>query len=65
MKKAIKYLKESNMEIDYYNLGVYYYIGKGVKESDKIARKYFEKAINIPYAQKNLEIMNQYKIGLK
>jgi len=63
--KTLKYLKKSNFEIDYYNLGVYYYLGLGVKESDRVARYYFEKAKNIPFAKENLEIMNKYKIGLK
>lgn len=64
-KKIIKYLKESNLSVDYYNLGVYYYLGLGVKESDKKAREYFEKAQEIPYAKYNLNIMKKYKIGIK
>jgi len=65
LKKAIEYLKKSDLSIDYYNLGVYYYMGVGVKENDFLARKYFEKAGNIPLAKENLKIMNKYKIGLK
>ena len=65
IKKAVKYLKESTMQIDYYNLGVMYYLGKGVKESDKKAREYFSKALDIPYAKENFEIMKKYKIGIK
>ena len=65
IKKVVKYLKESNLEIDYYNLGVLYYIGSGVKENDKKAREYFSKAPHIPYAKENIEIMNKFKIGLK
>jgi len=44
---------------------VLYYIGKGVKESDKIAREYFIKAKNIYLAKENLKIMNKYKIGIR
>ena len=65
IKKAVKYLKESNLEIDYYNLGVLYYIGVGVKENDKKAREYFSMALNIPNAKDNYEIMKKYKIGIK
>ena len=65
IKQAIKYLKESGEEIDFYNLGVLYYMGKGVKESDKKAREYFAKAPHIPYAVDNLKIMEKYKIGEK
>ncbi|NPA11898.1 MAG: hypothetical protein GXO62_06620 [Epsilonproteobacteria bacterium] len=63
--KAIKFLKESNLTIDLYNLGVYYYMGRGVKESDKKAREYFLQAQDIPYAKENLKIMDKYKIGIK
>jgi len=63
--KGIKYLKQSKMDIDNYNLGVFYYLGKGVKESDKIARNYFSKATAIPYGLDNFKIMQKYKIGLK
>jgi len=65
IKKSIEYLKQSHFPIDYYNLGVLYYIGYGVKENDKKAREYFLKASNIPYAKKNIKIMNKYKIGFK
>jgi hypothetical protein len=65
MNKVIYYLKQSNFKIDYYNLGVFYYLGKGVKESDKKAREYFMKAKNIPMAKENLDIMNKYRVGLK
>ena len=66
IKKAIRYFKKSKMFIDYYNLGVYYYIGLGVKESDKIARNYFKKAYyKVPYARFNYNIMKKYKIGLR
>ena len=65
LNKAITYLEKSNMDIDNYNIGVFYYLGKGVKESDKIARKYFKKALSIPFAKENYEIMKKYKIGLK
>ena len=63
-KEAAKYLQQSNLEIDYYNLGLYYYMGRGVKESDKLAREYFKKAKHIKKAQENLKIMKKYKIGL-
>jgi len=65
LQKAIFYLKQSTLPVDYYNLGVLYYIGKGVKENNFLARKYFLKANTIPYAQKNIEIMKQYKLGVK
>ena len=65
INKAISYLKQSNLSIDYYNLGVLYYIGKGVKEDNYLAREYFLKAPSIPYAKENIEIMKKYKIGLK
>jgi hypothetical protein len=65
IKKVIYYLKQSNFEIDYYNLGVLYYLGKGVEESDKKAREYFMKAPNIPMAKENLSIMNKYGVGIK
>ena len=63
-KKAAKYLQQSKLEIDYYNLGLYYYMGRGVKESDKLAREYFKKAPHIKKARENLNIMKKYKIGL-
>ena len=65
VKKYIYYLKQSNFDIDYYNLGVAYYIGLGVKESDKKARFYFQKANGIIFAKKNLDIMKKYHIGEK
>jgi TPR repeat protein len=66
LKKAIKYLKESKMPIDIYNLGVYYYMGAGVKEDDKKAREYFKMVKDkIIYAKKNYEEMKKNKIGIK
>ncbi len=65
MKKGIEYLKNSSLPIDYYNMGVLYYIGKDVKENNKRAREYFLKAKGIPYADENIKIMNKYKIGFK
>jgi len=66
-KKVVKYLTESSFAIDKFNLGVCYYMGYGVKESDSIARKYFQSAANngIKKAIKNIQIMNKFKIGLK
>ena len=64
LKKAIKYIKEATLPIDYYNLGVLYYIGKGVKEDNKKARLYFLKSLSIPYSKENIKIMDKYKIGL-
>jgi len=66
-KEVVKYLKESSLAMDIFNLGVCYYIGYGVEESDFIARKYFEEAskMGIKKATKNLEIMKKFKIGLK
>ena len=63
LKKGIEFLKQASLPIDYYNLGVLYYIGKGVKENNKKAREYFLKSQTIPYAKKNVKIMNKYKIG--
>ena len=65
LKQAVYYLKESTLPVDYYNLGVLYYIGKGVKENNYIAKKYFSKAHSIPYAKENIDIMEKYKIGVK
>ena len=65
LPKGINYLKKSNFQVDYYNLGVFYYIGLGVKENDILARSYFKKAPKIPYAVENYSIMKKYKIGLK
>ena len=64
IKKGVFYLKKASLPIDYYNLGVLYYIGKGVKENNKKAREYFLKSPSIPYSKKNIEIMNKYKIGI-
>ena len=64
IKKAINYMKKASLPIDYYNLGVLYYIGKGVKENNKKAREYFLKSPSIPYSKKNIQIMNKYKIGI-
>jgi len=64
IKKAVYYLKQASLPIDYYNLGVLYYIGRGVKENDKKAREYFLKSQSIPYSKENIKIMNKYKIGL-
>jgi len=64
VKKAIFYLNQATLPIDYYNLGVLYYIGKGVKENNKKAREYFSKSLSIPYSKENIKIMNKYKIGL-
>jgi len=65
VKKAINYITKASLPIDYYNLGVLYYIGKGVKENNKKAREYFLKSLSIPYSKENIKIMNQYKLGLK
>jgi len=64
LKKAVFYLKQASLPIDYYNLGVLYYIGKGVKEDNEKAREYFLKSPTIPYSKQNIQIMNKYKIGL-
>ncbi len=61
-KIAIKYFKKSNFPSDYYNLGVFYYIGKGTKKNYKKAREYFEKS-NIPFAKDNLTIMDRFNQG--
>jgi len=64
IKKAVNYIIEASLPIDYYNLGVLYYIGKGVKENNKKAREYFLKSPSIPYSKENIKIMNKYKIGI-
>lgn len=68
-EKVIKYLKESSnkLDIDKFNLGVSYYLGYGVKESDYNARKYFEEAskLGIEKSKYNLRIMDKFKIGLR
>ena len=64
LKKAVNYITKASLPIDYYNLGVLYYIGKGVKENNKKAREYFLKSLSIPYSKKNIQIMNKYKLGL-
>ena len=65
--RVIKYLRESNLPVDYFNLGVYYYIGFGVKESDKKAYELFKKSAKMGFkkAIENVKIMEKYKIGLK
>jgi hypothetical protein len=42
--KSIKYFKESAFKEAYFNMGVNYYIGLGVKENNKDAYVYFKKA---------------------
>jgi len=64
INKGIFYLKKASLPIDYYNLGILYYIGKGVKENNKKAREYFLKASSIPDSIKNIKIMDKYKIGI-
>jgi len=65
--RVIKYLKESNLAVDYFNLGVYYYIGFGVNENDKKAYELFKKSAKLGFkkAIENVKIMEKYKIGLK
>jgi hypothetical protein len=48
--KSIEYFKDSGFKEAYFNMGVDYYIGLGVKESNKQAFIYFKKA-----AEKGLE----------
>ncbi|MFA9372765.1 MAG: tetratricopeptide repeat protein [Poseidonibacter sp.] len=63
---AIDYFKSSELKEAYFNLGIYNYIGLGIKEDDKQAYKYFTLSAKKGFkrAQKNVEIMQKYKIGL-
>jgi hypothetical protein len=63
IQKSIQYAKEANLSIDNYNLGIYYYIGLGVKEDNKKAKEYFKKAKDINFAQENLKLMEKFNIG--
>lgn len=56
VKKSIKFFKEAGFDIDYYNLGVFSYLGFGMKEDNKKAIEYFKKS-NIPYAKDNLNVL--------
>jgi len=60
IQKSIQYAKEANLSIDNYNLGIYYYIGLGVKEDNKKAKEYFKKAKDINFAQENLKLMEKF-----
>lgn len=64
---AIDYFKSSELKEAYFNLGIYNYIGLGIKEDDKQAYKYFNLSAKKGFkrAQNNIEIMQKYKIGLK
>lgn len=64
-KKSFQYFKESKEKEAYFNLGIFYYIGLFVKENDKIAYTYFNKSSNLGFsrAEKNINIMKEYKVG--
>ena len=53
-KKAIKYFKEAPYKEAYFNLGIHYYLGLGIKENNKLALSYFQKA-----AKEGLEIAKE------
>lgn len=66
-KKAVKYFKMSDFKEAYFNLGVNYYIGLGVKEDDKKAFYYFKKASEkgLQRAKFNLDQMKKMHLGEK
>jgi hypothetical protein len=65
--KAVKYFKQTNFKKAYFNLGVNYYIGLGVKEDDKKAYYYFKKAAEkgLEIAKFNLNQMKKLHLNLK
>jgi tetratricopeptide (TPR) repeat protein len=66
-KKAVKYFKQSDLKEAYFNLGVNYYIGLGVKENDKKAFFYFKKAAEkgLSRAAYNLKQMKKLHLNFK
>ena len=66
-QKAIEYFKKSNLKEGYFNLGLYYYMGLGVKENNQIAYEYFLKSSNLGFerAQKNFFKMEKLYPSLK
>jgi TPR repeat protein len=62
---AVKYFEKTKLKEAYYNLGISYYNGFGVKENDKKAFNYFKKAsdMNLNIAKENYEKM--LKMGFK
>jgi TPR repeat protein len=65
--KAVKYFKQTSFKEAYFNLGVNYYIGLGVKEDDKKAYYYFKKAAEkgLERAKFNLTQMKKLHLNLK
>jgi hypothetical protein len=65
--KAVKYFKQTSFKEAYFNLGVNYYIGLGVKENDKKAYYYFKKAAEkgLERAKFNLTQMKKLHLNLK
>jgi|GEM_PF-4767771 len=66
-QKAIEYFKKSNLKEGYFNIGLYYYMGLGVKENNQIAYEYFLKSSNLGFerAQKNFFKMEKLYPSLK
>ncbi|GGD30489.1 hypothetical protein GCM10012288_00690 [Malaciobacter pacificus] len=62
---AVKYFEKTKLKEAYYNLGISYYNGFGVRENDKKAFNYFKKAsdMNLNIAKENYEKM--LKMGFK
>lgn len=61
-KKSISYFEKTTFKEAYFNLGINYYIGLGVKENNSIAYEYFSKSAQRGFEKSELNVLKMQKL---
>jgi TPR repeat protein len=61
-KKACSYFEKTTIKEAYFNLGISYYNGQGVKENNKNGYEYFLKSANLGYERAQLNIVKMERL---